>query len=268
MTGYSRRPPAREGPWDEIRGSSRPAETDFSGIDVLVHLAGEPLFALWTPARKRRIRDSRVEGTRELVQRLRDHDSRPHTLISASGISIYGDRGDDLLTETAEPGGGFLAELCRDWEAAALEAAGFCRVATLRISPVLGRGGGMASLLRKVFRTGLGGRLGSGRQWMSWIHIDDFVRLVIFLARTPGISGPVNAVSPQAVTNRDFTRAVAAAVRRPALVPVPAWAVRALPGGMGEFILSSHRVVPEAATAAGFTWRHPDFAPAAQDALG
>ncbi|RYD34942.1 MAG: DUF1731 domain-containing protein, partial [Verrucomicrobiaceae bacterium] len=183
-------------------------------------------------------------------------------------IAFYGDQGSATLTEASPGGSGFLAEVTQAWEAAAADAAGFTRVACLRTALALGSGGGAGRVLGPVFRAGLGGRLGSGRQWMPWIHVDDLAWLYLFVCTHDSFKGPVNATAPDPVTNREFTTAVAAAVHRPAFMAVPAFALRLLPGGMEEMFLQSQRVLPAAAREAGFQWEHPDLRAAAAETLG
>jgi uncharacterized protein (TIGR01777 family) len=225
------------------------------GAGALIHLAGESVAGgRWTRARRRRIHESRGPA---LARLLESAGELPGVIISASAVGIYGDRGDEELTENSPAGGGFLAEVCQDWEAAlqSRPAAETRRVA-LRIGMVLGRGGGAMARLLPVFRMGLGGRLGQGRQWMSWIHLEDLTELILFALETPGLSGAVNAVSPQPVSNREFTEAMAKAVGRPAFFHAPAFALRLALGQMSGIMLDSQRVLPAAALEQGFTHRY------------
>lgn len=257
-----RRPPRGEGVafsrWDAL-AEIPPAEA-LDGAGAIVHLAGEPVAQRWTPEAKRRIRDSRVTGTHHLVNALSIMSLRPEVLVSASAVGYYGDRADEELTEASTPGRGFLAEVCRDWEetASLAEALGM-RVVRLRIGVVLGTGGGALQQMLPPFRAGVGGRLSSGRQWMSWIHVDDLAGLIRFAIATPPLSGPVNATGPAPVTNREFTRTLAAALHRPALFTVPAIALKTIFGEMASVLLSSQRVLPAAALSAGFGFRYPDL---------
>jgi uncharacterized protein (TIGR01777 family) len=224
--------------------------------DAVVHLAGEPIAQRWTAEAKRRIRESRVEGTRRLVESFRG--APPRTLVAASAIGYYGSRGDEILTEDSAPGAGFLAELCVEWERAAAEARFLgVRVIQLRIGMALGRGGGALPRMLPAFRLAVGARLGSGRQWMSWIHVEDLAALIEFALNS--LDGPVNAVAPQPVTNAEFTRALASAVRRPAFAVAPAFLLKLLLGEMSDVLLSSQRVAPRAAESAGFTFRYPEL---------
>jgi hypothetical protein len=225
---------------------------------AVVHLAGEPIAQRWTRAARQRIRDSRVEGTKALVEALGEHPSP--VLVSASAIGYYGSRGDELLSETSAPGKDFLAKVVTAWEheAAAAERFGV-RVIPLRFGVVLGRHGGALKKMLLPFRLGLGGTLGSGRQWMSWIHLDDLISLILFAIQTPEFTGPANAVAPKPVTNAQFTQELARALHRPAAFSVPEMALNLLFGEMADVILASQRVSPDAALRAGFQFRYPDI---------
>lgn len=229
-------------------------------LDALVHLAGESLMGLWTQEKRRRIRASRVDFTEKLIAHLGTWQpaNRPKVFLCASGIGYYGDSGSTPVDESAPRGGGFLAEVCEGWEKAAHQAEGLgMRVVCLRTAMVLGRDGGAFPLLRRLFKLGLGGRLGSGDQWMSWIHVDDEARLIVKAAETATLHGPLNLCAPEAVTNRDFTRQLAAAMHRPAILPVPAFALRLLLRGMAdEMLLSGQRAVPRVAAEAGHVFGH------------
>jgi len=251
--------------WDPVRGE--PPADSLSDADAIIHLAGEPVAQRWTTDTKQKIRDSRVNGTRHLVQALSKLSQRPQTLVCASAIGYYGDRGDETLTESSAPGSGYLAEVCEAWEkeARAAESLGV-RVVRVRIGIVLdARGGALAKML-PPFKMGLGGKLGSGRQWMSWIHIQDVVSL-IQLALAQPLTGAVNAVAPNPATNADFTKALGAALKKPTLFPVPKFALGIMFGEMSEVLLASQRVLPRAAESAGFRFQFPDLAPALADAL-
>jgi uncharacterized protein (TIGR01777 family) len=233
--------------------------------DAVIHLAGEPIAQRWTSETKRRIRESRVEGTRRLIATL---PAPPSVFICSSAVGFYGSRGDQILTETSPPGTGFLAELCVEWERAADEAqAHGMRVVKLRTGMVLGGRGGALDRMLPAFRMGVGGRLGSGRQWMPWIHLNDHLDLVEFALAQAGVSGPLNAVAPNPVTNRDFTATLARTLGRPAFLPAPAFALKAMFGEMACVLLQSQRVIPRAALDAGFEFRHPELGPALQDIL-
>jgi len=244
--------------------STQPLQT----CDAVIHLAGEPIAQRWTAAAKRRIRESRIEGTRRLIAGLAALPSPPKIFICSSAVGFYGSRGDEILTEASPPGVGFLAELCVEWERAADEAQALgMRVVKLRTGVVLGRDGGALKRMLPAFCLGLGGRLGSGRQWMPWIHLDDHLDLVEFALAQSGVSGPLNAVAPNPVTNREFTATLARALGRPAFLPAPAFALRAMFGEMACVLLASQRVIPRAALDVGFVFRHPELGPALQDIL-
>ncbi len=238
-------------------------EAGLAGIDAVVHLAGESISGRWTPEKKRRIRDSRVGATQLLAGSLasvfKTH-GRPRTLVAASGIGYYGDRGDTVLTEDSSPGQGFLADITREWEMAArpAEDAGI-RVASLRTAMVLGTAGGALERLLPLFRAGLGGPIAGGRMWWSWIALEDHVRAIVHALDTPSVRGPVNACAPGAVTNRAFTAALAKAVGRPALFPVPRFAARLVLGEMADALFWSARVAPEKLQASGFAFAFPDI---------
>lgn len=252
--------------WD--LATAPPAEA-FDGVDTVFHLAAEPLAGgRLDPGKARRVAESRVTGTRLLVEALSRLERRPAVLVSASAVGYYGSRGDEVLTEDAGRGRGALAELCEAWERAALAAAELgVRVVTLRTGFVLGPGGGGLAKMLPVFRLGLGGRLGSGRQWMPWIHRDDVVSIALLAARERQLSGALNATGPAPVTNAELTRALAAALHRPALFPVPAPALRLALGDLAEAVLASQRVVPKRALDAGFRFAHVEVGAALRDVL-
>jgi len=232
------------------------------GFDAVVHLAGENIAGgRWTASRRRRIQESRVGATGLLAAALAKLDSPPKCLISASALGFYGDRGEELLDETSPRGSGFLAELASDWEAAAAPTAkADIRVVNLRIGTVLGEGGGILPRLTPLFLAGLGGRLGSGRQFMSWIALDDLVQAIRFAIETNSLEGPVNACAPAPVTNGEFTRLFARSLGRRAILPVPAFAIRLAFGQMAdELLLSGQRVRPARLLEAGFDFRHANL---------
>lgn len=239
------------------------------GFDGVVNLAGAGVAdARWTDARKREIHESRERSTRALASALASapQAERPSVFVSASAIGIYGDRGDDVLDERAAPGDGFLADVCRSWEseAMAVRAVGV-RAVCVRVGIVLGRDGGALATMLPPFRLGLGGRLGSGAQWMSWIHIDDVVRLFVLALTDGNVAGAVGAVAPDAVTNREFTASLGRALGRPALFPVPAIGLRVALGEMASMLLASQRVAPSVALAHGFEFLHPKLEGALAD---
>ena len=240
-----------------------------AGTDVVVHLAGESVAGgRWSTARKTAIRESRVMGTRSLVAAIRalPPDDRPAALVSASATGVYGDRGDERLDETGAVGDGFLAAVCADWEREALvaEQSGL-RVAVIRVGIVLGNGGGALAQMLPPFRLGGGGRLGSGRQWMSWIHLDDLVGLFTMAVERRDVRGVVNGTAPESVTNRGFTKALGAALGRPTMLPVPAFALKLAFGEMATILLASQRVVCAAAQRLGFTFTYPTLTAALTD---
>jgi hypothetical protein len=238
------------------------------GLDAVVNLAGEPVLGLWTAERKRRIRESRVEGTRRIAEAITSGKSSVRTLVNASAIGFYGDTGDRVVDETSPHGSEFLAETCQAWEAAASAAVlSGVRVVLLRIGFVIGSGGAMG-LIRPVFRACLGGRLGSGRQWMSCIHVGDVAGMILWALDQGAVSGPLNAVMPEPVTNAEFTRAVAASVRRPAIFPVPAFVLKAALGELSHVLLDSSRVSPGVAVKYGYPYRFSTLAGALQSLPG
>jgi hypothetical protein len=250
-------------------GGPAPVEA-LRGADVVFNLAGEPAAdGRWTAEKKRRIRDSRVVGTRHLVESLASLDERPRVLVSASAVGYYGDRGDELLDERSSPGQGFLAEVCIDWEREAMAAERLgIRVVCVRIGLVMSTAGGALAKMLAPFRLGAGGRLGTGRQWMPWIHIDDLVGILVHASRSDALRGPINGVAPAPVTNAEFTLALAHAVRRPALLPMPAFALNVAFGEMSGMLMASQRVMPALALRSGYTFAHPDLGGALASLLG
>lgn len=241
----------------------------FRGIDTVIHLAGEPVFSgRWTRAKKERILKSRTNTTRLLVQAMADLERPPSTLVCASAIGFYGDRGDELLTEDSEQGEGFLAWVCRQWEAEAMRAEQHgIRTVCIRTGIVLGTDGGALPRMLTPFSLGLGGRLGRGNQYMSWIHINDLTGIIRLCAADPWFSGPVNGVAPGCVTNQEFTAALAAALHRPALLPVPGFLLRLLLGESADLLLSSQRVYPKRVLARGYRFQYPELTGALQHSL-
>jgi len=247
--------------WD----GERLAPEALRGAAALVHLAGEPVFGgPLTAARRRRIRDSRVDSTDALVASMAalPEADRPDAFVCASAVGYYGSRGDESLDEASAPGEGFLAEVCVAWERAARAAA------ELGVRTVRAREGGALPMMATPFRFGLGGRLGDGRQWVPWIHVDDLVGLLRAVIGDAGWSGAVNGVAPEPVPNAELTRALGELLRRPTLLPVPAFALRALLGELSAELLGSRRVVPAAARDRGFAWRYADLEAALREALG
>lgn len=237
--------------------------------DAVVNLAGAPIAAgRWTSERKRLLRASRIDFTRELVDLIGRAPAQPAVIVSTSASGYYGDGGDRALDESAPAGSGFLAELCRDWEQAALAARGAgVRVCLVRLGLVLGAGGGLLARLTPLFRAGLGGRLGSGRQWMPWIDQRDVLGLITHLLHRDDLDGVFNASAPEPVTNAEFTRALARAMRRPALAPVPAVALRLVFGEMGRMLTASQRMVPGRLLEGGYSFVQPELAEALRDGV-
>lgn len=237
--------------------------------DVVIHLAGESVAQRWTPEVKRRIRSSRIDSTRALVQALAAVRDRPHVLVSASAIGIYGDCGDEVLTEASKPGSGFLEDVTAEWEREAQQAETLgIRVVNPRIGIVLGADGGALERMLTPFKLGAGGKLGSGTQWMSWIHIADVVALILFALDRADMRGPINATAPAPVRNADFTDKLAGALHRPAIFPVPVFALRILFGEMADVLVGSQRVLPRLALEAGYEFRFPELREALADVVG
>lgn len=255
--------------WDPARSSIDAARLD--GCHAVVHLAGEPIAARrWSPRVKERILRSRVDGTSLIARTLARLARPPRVFVSASAIGIYGDRGDEVLLEDSPPGHGFLPDVAAAWEAEAVraEAAGV-RVVVLRFGIVLSTGGGALRKMLTPFRLGAGGPLGSGRQWMSWVHIADVVGAIRHALGSPGLRGPVNVVAPDPVRNTEFSRALGRALRRPAVLPVPAIALRLALGEMADaLLLSSQRVVPGRLQSDGYAFRFSTIDAALADLLG
>lgn len=255
--------------WDPDAGAID--STGLVGVDAVVHLAGESIASgRWTEARKRRIRASRVGSTRLLAEALARLARPPRVLVAASATGYYGDRGDLVLREDSAPGSGFLAGVCREWEAAAEPAARRgIRVVHLRIGLVLSRDGGALAALLTPFRLGAGGPVGSGAQWWSWITLDDLLGAILHALATEPLAGPVNAVAPNPVTNREFAKTLGRVLRRPALLPLPAFAARLVLGEMaGALLLASARVVPARLQATGYAFREPALEGALRRELG
>jgi uncharacterized protein (TIGR01777 family) len=233
---------------------------DLSGFDAVVNLAGEPLFGRrWNDAVKAEIRRSRVEGTRKLVDALKASAQRPKVLVNASAIGIYGDQGERLLPESAKSSVDYLAEVCTAWESEAERASELgVRVVKLRIGVVLGAGGALKQML-PPFKLGLGGPIGSGAHWMSWIHIDDLCGMILHALRDETVSGAVNGVAPGACTNKDFSKALGRALSRPAFFPVPPFMLKLMFGEVATVLTASQRCVPERALKSGYAFKYADI---------
>jgi uncharacterized protein (TIGR01777 family) len=252
--------------WDPMQGP--PPEESLRDAGVIVHLAGEPVAQRWSDSVKERIRDSRVVGTRNLVAGLKAMHRPPEALMSSSAVGYYGSRGDEVLKESAGPGSMWLSEVCVEWEREAEAASALgVRVVSIRTGIVLDPRGGALREMLPPFRMGVAGKLGSGKQWMSWIHLADLASLFQFAVETP-VRGPFNGVAPYPVTNADFTQELAKVLHRPALLSVPPAALKLLYGEMADVLLSSQRAIPVAAEAAGFRFRFPQLGPALANLLG
>ena len=261
---------AATGPDQIVWDPSQPLSPDsVSGFDAVIHLAGETIVGRWTEAKKRRIVDSRRQGTGHLAEAVAKAGQRPRVFISASAVGYYGDRGDEILREDSPLGQGFAAEVCRQWEAAAQPAAAAgVRTVQMRIGVVMSADGGALQKMLLPFRMGLGGRLGDGRQWWSWVSVEDVAGAILQALNHEELRGPVNAVSPIPVTNAEFTKTLASVIKRPALFPMPAFAVRLVFGEMGEeLFLASQRVEPAKLAASGYQFRHPELRKALEELL-
>lgn len=252
--------------WDPARPV---APETVSGFDAVVHLAGESIVGRWSDAKKRRIVESRSQGTGHLAEALAKAAQLPRVFVSASAVGYYGNRGDEVLREDSPSGGGFTAEVCRQWEGATQPAAAAgIRTAQMRFGVVMSPDGGALAKMLTPFRLGLGGRLGSGRQWSSWVSLDDVVGAIHHVLNHEALQGPVNTVSPNPVTNADFTSTLASVLHRPAIFPMPAFAVKLLFGEMGEeLFLGSQRVEPAKLAASGYRFKHPALKDALRDIL-
>lgn len=259
--GFSRRPSAG------VRLFKLTVPPDLEGLDAVVNLAGESIPGLWTAEKKRRIRESRVLGTRQIVEAIGRMALRPRVLVNASAIGFYGDTGENLVDEFSAVGTGFLAEVCREWEAEAARAESFgVRVVFVRIGFVIGKGGAL-KLIGPLFKLGLGGKLGSGRQWMSTVHVEDVAGIIVWALKDETVSGPVNAVMPAPVRNLEFTRELARCVARPAILPAPAFALRLALGELSHLMLDSSRVAPKVASMGHYEYQFPTLAPALANAV-
>ncbi|QEL20295.1 TIGR01777 family protein [Limnoglobus roseus] len=251
--------PAQPGSWQDA----------LADCDAVVHLAGENIFAhRWTAAFMQRIRDSRVNSTRLIAETLAKTPGRTKVLISASAVGYYGNRGDEVLTEASSPGSGFMADVCREWETAADPARAAVRVVHPRLGIVLDPKGGALPTLLRPYKLFAGGRIGSGRQFFSWIHHTDLTRLLLFALDTATLTGPCNATSPNPVTNDTLGRTIGKVLHRPHWLPAPGFALRLALGKIAESILGGQRVLPQRLTDAGFTFRFADLEAALRDVTG
>lgn len=245
-------------PWDPAKPT---APQDVSGFEAVIHLAGESIFGRWTAGKKAKILNSRIEGTRNLAQALAQAERKPKVFVCGSAIGYYGNRDNELLTEESEPGIGFLAGVCRQWEQAAGPAEqAQIRTVHVRTGVVLSPKGGALGAMLLPFKMGVGGRVGSGKQWQSWIHVQDVVGAIQHILKTELLRGPVNLVAPNPATNTEFTKTLARALSRPAILPMPAFAVKAVFGEMGEeLLLASQKVEPCKLTLTGYQFRFPEL---------
>ncbi len=239
-----------------------------SDMTSVVHLAGETIAGRWNADKKRRIRDSRILSTRNLVESFAAADPKPDVLVCASAIGYYGDSGDERFTEVSPAGTDFLAEVCQEWESEAQKATNLgIRVVMVRIGLVLGLGGGLLTQVLPPFKMGVGGILGSGRQWMSWVHVDDVVGIVLHALENSEIRGPLNATAPTPVRNTEFTKTLGAVLRRPTLLPVPTFGLKLMMGEFADFVVLSQNVVPEKTEVSGYEFRYPTLESALRDLL-
>jgi uncharacterized protein (TIGR01777 family) len=259
-------------PQREVRGTRETrrfapaAVPDLRGCQAVIHLAGEPIPGFWTAAKKRRILESRVRGTRQIVEGIAALGEKPEVLVNGSAIGCYAPSGDTELTEQAPGGDNFLAATVRAWEDEA-RIAPLERVVLLRTGIALGKDGGALRAMLPAFRAGFGATLGDGRQWMSWIHLEDLARLVLFAVEDLDVRGPLNAVAPWPVRQHEFAQTLASVLHRPAFFRIPAPILRAALGGLASELLDSKRVVPAAALAHGFGFKFPELEPALRDLL-
>jgi uncharacterized protein (TIGR01777 family) len=239
-----------------------------TGADAVINLAGETVVGLWTKGKREAITQSRVVGVRNLLQGVAALDQRPRRLIGASAVGYYGDRGEETLDESSPPGKGFLSDTCVAWETETWRAEGLgVQTTVVRIGVVLESGGGAIGSMLLPFKLGLGGPLGNGRQWWSWIHRDDLVGILLHCLESSGPPATLNATAPAPVRQKDFAKALGRALRRPAILPAPAFAIRLLLGGFSDELLSSKRVLPRAVQAAGYHFRYPELEPALRDTV-
>jgi uncharacterized protein (TIGR01777 family) len=265
-----RRPDARPevafSEWD-ANGGVVPAAA-LNGSDAIIHLAGEPVAQRWNPDVKSRIFDSRVRGTKALVDALAEMRDRPRTLVCASAIGFYGDRGEEVLDETSAAGKGFLPDVCVEWERQARAAGNLgLRVVMVRIGIVLGREGGALKQMLPPFKMGIGGPIASGKQWMSWVHVEDLVEMMAFALTRTDVMGPVNGTAPNPVRNSEFSKALGQALGRPAVIHTPVFALKLILGEAASVVMASQRVVPKVMERAGFTFRYPEVGDALRHAV-
>ncbi len=252
--------------WDPLAGP--PPKEAFDGVDSVIHLAGDSVAdGRWSAAKKQRILESRTIGTGNLCRAIAELPNKPAVLVSASAVGYYGSRGDEVLTESSSPGNDFLADVCVQWEQACQPAvAAGVRVVHPRIGLVLGPGGALEKML-PPFKLGIGGRLGSGRQWMPWIHLDDLVGMMLHAIQTSSVSGAMNAAAPQPITNAQFTAALGRVLHRPVIFPAPYFALRLAFGEFATVLFASQRVEPRVALASGYAFQFTDIDAALKNVL-
>jgi uncharacterized protein len=256
--------------WNALAGFSDGEFAKLENIDAVVHLAGDNVAGgSWTEEKKRSIRDSRVKGTKTLVDAFKGTDNPPKIFVSASAIGFYGNRGDEILTEESAKGEGFFPEVCSEWEAEALKANEFgARVVCPRIGVVLSKDGGALEKMLTPFKFGVGGTVGSGEQYMSWIAIDDLIRIIVFAVENDHVNGAINATAPNPVTNEEFTNALGKSLNRPTIIPVPAFGIKLLFGEMGRtLLLEGCRVLPQKLEDVGFEFAFPTLESALKQVL-
>ena len=254
--------------WPDPLASPPPTQA-LAGADAVIHLLGEPVSQRWSPAVKQRIRDSRVLSTRNLVAGLKalDDEQRPAVLVSQSATGYYGPRGNEQLAEDASPGDDFLAGVVSAWEQEALKVKSSCRVVVTRTGVVLSPSGGALAKMLPFFHAGIGGPVAGGRQYVPWIHIDDLVAALLFCAGNSDVTGPVNVTAPRPVDNAELSKALGRALHRPAVLPVPGFALKLLYGEMAEIVTTGQRAVPKKLEQSGFGFSHPEVEPALRDVL-
>ncbi|HEV7644126.1 MAG TPA: TIGR01777 family oxidoreductase [Pyrinomonadaceae bacterium] len=255
--------------WDAEEGFTEGEQAKLEGMDAVLHLAGEPIGQTWTKEKKRLIKESRTVGTRVLVSALDKTKNPPKHFISASAIGYYGNRGDEILTEESTPGEGFLPEICVPWEAEARKAADFgARVIFLRTGIVLSKDGGALAQMLTPFSFGVGGVVGGGTQWMSWIALEDMIGAILFALENENVRGAINVTAPNPVTNQTFTKTLGEVLNRPTFIPIPEFGVKFMFGEMGEtLLLGGSRVIPKKLQDLGFTFKYPELKEALKKAL-
>lgn len=256
--------------WDATQGIAENELSKIENFDAVIHLAGDNVGdGSWTEEKKRRIRESRTVGTRVLVESLKKLQNPPKIFVGASAIGFYGNRGDEVLTEESAKGEGFFPEVCSEWEAESQKAEDFgARVVMPRIGVVLAKDGGALAKMLTPFKFGVGGVVGRGKQWMSWIELDDLIRLIHFALENENVSGAINATAPNSVTNEEFTKTLGKVLNRPTIFSIPEFAIKLIFGEMGEtLLLEGARVLPEKTQAAGFDFKFQDLEEAMKHAL-